>query len=50
LVVGLGASRYGIRPAYVTLGVFVAACGLLPLLRWSSAAAASARESASTAR
>ena len=39
LVVGLGASRYGIRPAYVTLGVFVAACGLLPLLRWGAAPA-----------
>lgn len=40
LVVGLGASRYGIRPAYVTLGLFVAACGLLPLLRLNSAPAA----------
>ena len=40
LVVGLGASRYGIRPAYVALGLFVAACGLLPLLRRSTAPAA----------
>lgn len=48
LVVGLGASRYGIRPAYVTLGLFVAACGLLPLLRWSTAA--DAAPSATTAR
>jgi MFS family permease len=51
LVVGLGASRYGIRPAYVTLGALVAACGLLPLVRRRAAPAATptTRESTSAA-